>query len=139
MSYVSYCSSCLSSVFFSCTSTRGGFVEEEDRCSFTPFQTKKMENWEDQVIYSSPGARVIDVKQELPVDKGYNIYGQAREELKVPRFSWSQILPNSSPRSCVTTSFNSSMLDFSNSSKAGAKHHQLDHSSQEVRDGWYNC
>ena len=106
-----------------------------DRCSFTTFQTKKMENWDDPVVYSSAGARVIDIKQELSVDKGYNIFGQAREELQVPMSSWSQILPNSSPRSCVTTSFNSSMLDFSNSSKAEARHHQLDHSSQEVR-GW---
>lgn len=73
----------------------------------------------------------VDVKQELS-GKGY-IFGPTREEIPVPRSSWIQVLPNSSPRSCITTSFNSNMLDFSNS-KAETRPQQLDHSSQEVKN-----
>lgn len=103
---------------------------EEDRCSFAPFQARKMENWQDQLMYPSLGSCIANVKQELS-DKGC-IFNQPSEEIQAPKTSWSQILPNSSPRSCVTTSFNSSMLDFSNN-KPEPRHHQLDHSSQEVR------
>lgn len=107
----------------------GGVIEEEDRCSFTPFQTsKKMENWADQAIHPSTGM----IKQELS-DKRC-IFGQATlEEIQASRSPWTQMLPNSSPRSCITTSLNSNMLDFSNSKPEETRHHhlQLDHSSQE--------
>nr|QOJ43709.1 bHLH transcription factor [Dracaena cambodiana] len=105
-----------------------GGLMEEDRCSFAPFQARKMENWQDQLMYPSLGSCIANVKQELS-DKGC-IFNQPSEEIQAPKTSWSQILPNSSPRSCVTTSFNSSMLDFSNN-KPEPRRHQLDHSSQE--------
>nr|QOJ43669.1 bHLH transcription factor [Dracaena cambodiana] len=107
----------------------GGLVEEDRSCSFTPFYPKKMENWQEQLMYPSVNARIVDMKQELS-DKEY-IFCQANEEIQAPRSSWNQILPNSSPRSCITTSFNSSMLDFSNSKADTRQYHQLDHSSQE--------
>lgn len=79
---------------------------EEDKQNLTSYQTKKMENWEDQVIYPS-------VKGEFQINP-YS-YQQTIEDIQAPKCLWSQIIPNSSPRPCITRSFNSNMLDFTNS------------------------
>nr|DAD26867.1 TPA_asm: hypothetical protein HUJ06_028335 [Nelumbo nucifera] len=105
----------------------GGLVGEEDRSALGHFQAKKLENWEDQLLYQSPSSvPSVDVKQEVS-ENGY-VYGHGNEEFQSARSSWSQVMPASSPRSCVT-SFSSNMLDFSNS-KSDGKHQQPDHSSE---------
>ncbi|KAJ6851863.1 transcription factor bHLH68-like [Iris pallida] len=113
----------------------GGLVEEEERCSYTSLiQAKRMENWEDhQVSYPTASSRMVNVENELSADRAGFLYGLGKHEASAMASSWSQILPNSSPRSCVTTSFNStssSMLDFSRNTATERKHRQLDHSSE---------
>ncbi|XP_020263988.1 transcription factor bHLH68 isoform X2 [Asparagus officinalis] len=105
----------------------GGLVEEDRCCLLTPFQNNKVEKWQNNLMYP-PSSACIDVKQDLST-KGC-IYGQTKEEIQTPRSSWSQFLPNSSPRSCVTTNFNGSMLDFANN-KTDTRQQELEHSSQE--------
>ncbi|KAJ4958022.1 hypothetical protein NE237_025133 [Protea cynaroides] len=105
----------------------GGFVGEEDRAGLNQFQSKKLDNWEDQVLFPSPSVPAVDVKQEAS-ENGY-VYGHGGdEELQGVRPTWSQIMSASSPRSCVT-SYSSNMLDFSNN-KGDGKHQQPDHSSE---------
>ncbi|KAG1330421.1 transcription factor bHLH68 [Cocos nucifera] len=102
----------------------GGLVGEEERCSLTTFQPKKIENWDDQMVYPSACAYMIDVKQES--SEGGYAYGHGNGDIHASK---SLLVPVSSPRSCVTTSFGSNMLDFSNS-KGERRHHQSDQSSE---------
>ncbi|XP_010920705.1 transcription factor bHLH68 [Elaeis guineensis] len=105
----------------------GGLMEEEGRCSFTPFRAKSsVDNWEDQVLYPSASTQMVDVKQET--SEGGYLYSHGNEEIQAPRSPWSQVLPTSSPRSCITN-FSRNMLDFS-STKAEKKHLHPDHSSE---------
>ncbi|KAJ4951008.1 hypothetical protein NE237_027840 [Protea cynaroides] len=103
----------------------GGTVGVEDRVGLNQFQSKKLDNWEDQVLISVPP---VDVKQEAS-ESGY-VYGHGNEDqLQGSRPTWSQIMPPaSSSRSCVT-SFSSNMLDFSNNKREG-RNQQPDHSSE---------
>nr|QDH08901.1 transcription factor bHLH68 isoform X1 [Cymbidium sinense] len=107
----------------------GGLVGEEERYSLgTPF--KKALNWEEQLMHQSQGPYAIDVKQENS-ESLYN-HGSTSEEIQPAAgstASWSQILPVSSPRSCVTSSLSCNMLDFSNN-KAERRHLPPDHSSE---------
>ncbi|MQM20700.1 hypothetical protein Taro_053725 [Colocasia esculenta] len=108
----------------------GGLIGEEERCStLTPFPAKKMESWEEQLLYQSMGGNnMVDVKQE-PSEKGY-VYGHGNEEIPASlRSTWSPGLPVSSPRSCVT-SLSSNVLDFSTSCKLEGRRQQMDHSSE---------
>ncbi|XP_073012246.1 transcription factor bHLH68-like isoform X1 [Typha latifolia] len=105
----------------------GGLAGEDERCSSTPFQPKKIESWEDQVAYPAADANIVGAKKENSVC-GY-AYSHGNEEIQASKLQWSQVLPASSPRSCVTTSYNSSMLDFSNS-KSEKRHQQPDNSSE---------
>ncbi|KAJ0989242.1 hypothetical protein J5N97_007598 [Dioscorea zingiberensis] len=102
----------------------GGLVGEDESCTvnLNPFQGRKMENWEDQVgvNYSSTSSHMAgDVKQESS-ESGYHVYGHG---------SCDEIHGG---RSCVTTSFSSSMLDFSSNTNKPEKRqaHQQDHSSE---------
>ncbi|XP_077219097.1 transcription factor bHLH68-like isoform X2 [Tasmannia lanceolata] len=104
----------------------GGLVDEDDRCSFNHLQAKKMENWEEQVLFSSSNAHMGDVKQESS-ESGYSCRPR-NEEFQEVMSPWGQILPASSPRSCITN-FSTNMLDFSNSQLEG-RHQQPDHSSE---------
>lgn len=100
-----------------CKSSRGGIVGEEEKYGSTPFQTKKMEicaDQPDQVPYPSATAQIADVKR-VPLGNG-NVHSRGSEEIQVSGSAWSRILPASSPRSCITTSFSTNMLDFSNNS-----------------------
>ncbi|XP_061350590.1 transcription factor bHLH68-like isoform X2 [Gastrolobium bilobum] len=93
----------------------GGMVAEEDKVGMGQFQTKKLENWEDQMLGQDPNASLVDVKQESSV----NSYGN--EELQPSKHAWS-------PKSSVT-SFSSNMLDFSNNN-TDARHPPPDRSSE---------
>lgn len=103
----------------------GGMGQDGDKYSLNPFQHKRMGNWEDPVLYPSLSEHNIDVKQEIS-DGGYALYGHEGIHGSLP--SWAQTLQTSSPTSCVTTSLNHSMLDFS-SSKA-ERNHQINHPSE---------
>ncbi|XP_020673659.1 transcription factor bHLH68-like [Dendrobium catenatum] len=100
----------------------GGLATQEERYSLsTPFQTKKMENLENQLIYHSQGAQVQDLKQENSEDSGYAFS-------HVSSSSWGPIV-TVSPRSCDTSSFSRNMLNFSNK-KTDRKHQLTDHFSE---------
>lgn len=98
-------------------------MDEQGKAGMGQFiQTKKLESWEDQMLGQAPNASLVDVKQENLVNS--YAYGHGSEELQSSKPSWS-------PKSCVTTSFSSNMLDFSNN-KTDARHPPPDLSS-EVR------
>lgn len=102
---------------------RSGVVDEQGKAGMGQFiQTKKLESWEDQMLGQAPNASLVDVKQENLVNS--YAYGHGSEELQSSKPSWS-------PKSCVTTSFSSNMLDFSNN-KTDGRHPPPDLSS-EVR------
>ncbi|KAG5022005.1 hypothetical protein AAZX31_07G079600 [Glycine max] len=98
-----------------------GVVDEQGKAGMGQFiQTKKLESWEDQMLGQAPNASLVDVKQENLVNS--YAYGHGSEELQSSKPSWS-------PKSCVTTSFSSNMLDFSNN-KTDARHPPPDLSSE---------
>ncbi|GLU22237.1 hypothetical protein SLE2022_383270 [Rubroshorea leprosula] len=105
---------------------------EEDRFGqLSHFQPRKLENWEDQILNPSSRVPFVDVKQE--VSQNSNVYGHGDEEFQAPRpaANWPQIMPVSSPRSCVTSLSSNNMLDFSyNKSDGSNKHPAADHSSE---------
>lgn len=94
-------------------------MEGEDRCGFTPFRAKSVDNWEDQVLYPSASTHMVDVKQETS-ESGY-LYSRGNEEIQAPRSPWRQVLPTSSPRSCIT-SFSRNMLDFAEKTHLHPEH-----------------
>ncbi|GLU14475.1 hypothetical protein SLE2022_310430 [Rubroshorea leprosula] len=106
---------------------------EEDRFSMGQFQPKKLENWDDQVL--NPSLRVpVDVKHEVSQNSNH-LYGHGDEEFQTTRgASWPQIMPVSSPRSCVTSLSSNNILDFSYTNKpdhGNNNHPALDHSASE--------
>ncbi|XP_027341128.1 transcription factor bHLH68-like isoform X1 [Abrus precatorius] len=88
-----------------------GLVSEEDKGGMCQVQSKRLENWEEQMLSQAPSAPLVDVKQESSVHS--YVYGHGNEDFQAAKPTWSQIVPASSTKSCVT-SFSSSMLDFSN-------------------------
>ncbi|XP_072961823.1 transcription factor bHLH68 [Typha angustifolia] len=108
----------------------GGLVGEEERYSSNTFQPKKIEAWEDQVVYPTGSAHNICCpKQENYESTGY-VYIHGNEEIQVPKSPWGRLLSATSPRSCITSSsFSSNMLDFSNKKPEG-RHSQPDNSSE---------
>ncbi|XP_020220726.1 transcription factor bHLH68 isoform X2 [Cajanus cajan] len=86
----------------------GILVPEEEKGSMCQVESKKLENWEEQMLSQAPSA---SIKQESSVNS--YVYGHGNEEFQAAKPTWSQIVPSSSPKSSVT-SFSSSMLDFSN-------------------------
>ncbi|GAV64447.1 LOW QUALITY PROTEIN: hypothetical protein CFOL_v3_07965, partial [Cephalotus follicularis] len=104
----------------------GRLSGDEERFGPSDSQHRKLENWEDQIPNPSPRVNVIDVKQEVSLNS--NLYGHGSEDFHAPRPAWSQILPVSSPRSCVTT-LSSNVLDFSYNKADGSNQHP-DHSSE---------
>ncbi|XP_031277759.1 transcription factor bHLH68-like [Pistacia vera] len=116
----------------------GGLSSDEDKfVNLNHFQSKKFENYEDhQIINPSLRAPVGDIKQEV-VTQSSNLYGHGGEEFQAPTpANWPQIMPVSSPRSCVT-SLNTNILDFSfteadgnNNNNNNNNHQNPDHSSE---------
>ncbi|KAF9613410.1 hypothetical protein IFM89_008240 [Coptis chinensis] len=109
----------------------GGLVGEQDRSGVSHFQNKKLENWEDQVLYSSSSTvPVVDVKQEISEGAYAAAYNHGNhEELQGTRpTNWSHVMAASSPKSCVTSFSSNNILDFSN--KADGRHPQPEHSSE---------
>lgn len=107
----------------------GGLVEEEDK---SVHMVKKLENNWDEQSFLSQHDSVIDVNQK-DLRNSYNMYEdgnnvefhhQTAELAAKPTWS-AQMIPVSSPKSCVTT-LSSNMLDFSNKNT----HPTPDHSSE---------
>ena len=115
--------------------SRGGLsASDEESFRLSHFQPKKLENWEDQILNQSQRALPVNVdviKQEI--SQNSNLYGlEDHEEFQaLPRpAAWSQqIMPVSSPRSCVTSLSNNNILDFSYKKMDGSNQN-LDHSSE---------
>ncbi|XP_061984675.1 transcription factor bHLH68-like isoform X2 [Populus nigra] len=101
----------------------GGSSGDEDRYGMSQFQAKKLENWEDQILNPSPSISVVaDVKQE--VSHNSNLYGHGDEDFQALRSpAWPQVMPVSSPRSCVTSISSTNILDFSYNKADGANQH----------------
>ncbi|KAJ6845428.1 transcription factor bHLH68-like [Iris pallida] len=117
--------------------------------SLNDFQTRKLvdvDGWEDPTVAydASAAAHGADDANRVASESRY-MYGsteeiqqQLAEAAAASWASWGQTnsnLPVSSPRSCVTTSLGSNMLDFSNGKPAekrrlGAQPALLDHSSE---------
>ncbi|WCJ40810.1 basic helix-loop-helix (bHLH) DNA-binding superfamily protein [Euphorbia peplus] len=118
--------------------------EEEDRYGLSNFQQiKKLGNWEEQMLnLNPPFSRVLhphphhvvgDIKQNINLEG----HEDDHEEFQTPKWSshnhhqHHQVnIPHvSSPRSCVTTSPTTNMLDFSYTNP-DASNHQPDQSSE---------
>ncbi|CAL4896302.1 unnamed protein product [Urochloa decumbens] len=122
----------------------GGLVGDHGRYSATAaLLSKGLESWGDQ---AAPGMAAL--KEEgscgMPQQPAYNFYGShlAGGDHEMPasgganKSQLSQMLLASSPRSCITTSLGSNMLDFSNSAPAAPElrsHHHNSDNSSEVR------
>ncbi|CAN6335934.1 unnamed protein product [Urochloa humidicola] len=120
----------------------GGLVGDHGRYSATAaLLSKGLESWGDQAA-----AGMAALKEEgscgMPQQAAYNFYGShlAGGDHEMPasgganKSQLSQMLLASSPRSCITTSLGSNMLDFSNSTPAAPElrshHHHSDNSSE---------
>lgn len=133
-----------------CIYNSGGLVGDQERYSTTTaLLSKGLENWGDhQQAAAAASACMVGMKEEGSMAQSgsgaaapYNFYGshlaasdsheiQAKSQL-------SQMIMASSPRSCVTTSLGSNMLDFSNSAVVppppelrNHHHHHSDNSSE---------
>lgn len=105
---------------------RGGFTGDEDMFGTTLLQQKALENGEDKVLNSSSfRVPVLDVKQEST-----HYYRQVDDEFQACKSSWPQLIPVSSPNSCIT-SLSNSFLNFS-SSKGNRKNQNPDQYSSKV-------
>lgn len=110
-----------------------GASEQERFVSSSPFQYKKLENWEDQILNPSS---IVDVKQEVAQTSSL-LYGAVVDDefhgSNYNRHSWSQIMPppaSSPPTSCVTT-LSTSLLNFSASTHAGKNNHHPPENTSE--------
>ena len=86
--------------------------------------------WEDQILNLSQRVHSsVDVKQEV-VSHNSHLYNHGDEGFQTSSrpTNWSQIMPASSPRSCVTSLSATNILDFSN--KAGVRNQHADHSTE---------
>ncbi|KAF3328738.1 transcription factor bHLH68-like isoform X1 [Carex littledalei] len=95
-----------------------GLSEEERYAYSIAAQSRKLENWDDKSV-------------NKPDQYAYNSATNGNhEEIPGPKSQWNQLLPASSPRSCITTtSLGSNMLDFSNC-LPDRRPHQSDNSSE---------
>jgi len=112
---------------------------DEDKFLMNNFQPKRLENWEDHQILNNPSPRVpvIDaIKQE--VSQNSNLYSHGDEDFQAPRSAWSQMMPVSSPSSCVTSfrnnnNNNNNLFDFSYNKVDGRNIEHPDQSSNQVK------
>ncbi|XP_044496047.1 transcription factor bHLH68-like isoform X2 [Mangifera indica] len=109
----------------------GSSGDEEKFVNLNHLQPKKLENYENQIINPSLRTPVCDVKQV--VTEISNLYGHGGAEFQAPTpTNWPQIMPVSSPRSCVT-SLNTDILNFSSTEADGNNNNNNqnpDHSSE---------
>ncbi|KAL5572635.1 hypothetical protein UlMin_022232 [Ulmus minor] len=94
--------------------------EEEKEGIMNHFYVKKLGNLEEQMLSQAPNASIVGVKQENSASSYVYGHGGSEEfhhqaaDSAAKSAAWShQVMPNSSPQSCVTN-FSNNMLDFSN-------------------------
>uniref|UniRef100_A0A5B7AQM2 Putative transcription factor bHLH68-like n=1 Tax=Davidia involucrata TaxID=16924 RepID=A0A5B7AQM2_DAVIN len=94
-------------------------------------ESKKLENWEDQILNPALRVPVGDVKLKQEVSQSSQLYGHGGGDEFQAASSWSshQVMPVSSPRSCVTSLSCTNVLDFSNN-KTDERNQHPDHSSE---------
>ncbi|XP_060172446.1 transcription factor bHLH68 [Lycium barbarum] len=108
----------------------GGLVGEEDKVvHLSNMQVKKLENnWDEQTFLSQPDSvNQKSIPNSYMYEHGNNVEFHQNTELAA-KPTWTQMLPVSSPKSCVTT-LSSNMLDFSNNN-SDSKRPPPDHSSE---------
>jgi len=112
-------------------------ADEEDKFVMSHFQPKKLEIWEDQILNPTPRVPIVDViKQE--VSQNSNFFGHGDEDFQPPRSACSEMMPVSSPRSCVITSFTTNNNDNNNNifdlsyNKVDARNQHPDQSSESI-------
>lgn len=104
----------------------GGLVGGEDKSeNLSNMQVKKLENNWDEQAFLSQSDSVVEVNQKNVANSYMYEHGN---NVDLHQQTWSQMMPVSSPKSCVTT-LSSNMLDFSNK-KSDARHQLPDHSSE---------
>ncbi|KAE8736120.1 bHLH113 protein [Hibiscus syriacus] len=88
----------------------GGVSGEEERFGTSHYQPKKLEIWESQILSPSPRVPlVVDVKQEITQNS--NLLGHSNDEFQASAAAWSQIMPVSPPRSCITNLSSNNILE----------------------------
>ncbi|KAL5231103.1 hypothetical protein ABZP36_029879 [Zizania latifolia] len=128
----------------------GGLAGDQERYSATAaLLSKGLENWGDHAA-AAASACVVGTKEEgsmaqaaSTASAAYSFYGSShlagdQHEIQTgggaKSSKLSQMLLASSPRSCITTSLGSSMLDFSNTAPTAERrshgHHNSDNSSE---------
>lgn len=131
---------------------RGGLVggDHERYTATAALLSKGIENWGDHAAAAASACMVgggLKEERSAMSQPPYNFYGShshlaAGDQHEMPlapggganKSQLSQMLLASSPRSCITTSLGSNMLDFSNSAppppELKSHHHQSDNSSE---------
>ncbi|KAL9264905.1 Transcription factor bHLH68-like protein [Drosera capensis] len=107
--------------------------EADHRFSPNHFQPRKLGTWDHNMNPISASHSEDDrVREEENRENSISYRHEDHEVLSGTRASpWPQILPASSPpKSCVTSSLNSSILDFSSSNKATQWNQHADNSSE---------
>lgn len=111
-----------------------GLPGEEERIAFSPFQSKKLDEWNDQMLnIPSPIVPMPDViKQE--VSQSGNLYHHGHDqEFQVSGAPWSHMVPvSSSPRSSVASFSSNNLLDFTYN-KTDHRKNQLPDTSEVIK------
>lgn len=124
-------------------------MEEEDKSGVSHLQqVLKLDKWEEQLLHhhhqqqqqqaSSIGSINSihnDIKQENS-SNNYHVFGSSNINPEFREPTWPQMMPVSSPKSCVT-SLGTNMLDFSNN-KADGRQFLPDRSSEVFIRVWYS-
>lgn len=101
-----------------------GLMSESDKekCQMSNIlRTKKgLENWEEQLFRSPPDGCLGDVSLQQSTKK--YMYGHENEEYeRVPKPSWSPVMPVSPPTSCVTSLNSNNLVEFSGRKSDGKR------------------
>lgn len=105
--------------------------EADHRFSPSHFQPRKFYTWDHNMNAISGSHSEDDRARAEDMENSNSYRHEDHEVFSGTRASqWPQILPASSPKSCVTSSLNSSILDFSSSTKATQWNQHADNSSE---------
>eukprot|EP00256_Glycine_max_P063348 XP_014633138.1 transcription factor bHLH68 isoform X3 [Glycine max] len=108
-----------------------GLPGEEERVAFSHFQSKKLDEWNEQMLNPSSIVPMADViKQE--VSQSGNLYHHGHDqEFQVSGAPWSHMVPvSSSPRSSVASFSSNNLLDFTYNKTDHRKNQLPDHTSE---------
>ncbi|WOL09318.1 transcription factor bHLH68-like [Canna indica] len=115
----------------------GGYnLGEEEKYGLTAdhLHSRKMENWEEQLLFPSTAAMAEHIKQEYSAGSGYHHlhgHGSSSEEVQASKGPWNQILPPPPASSCITTR---NMLDFTANHTHSPSAERLMHHQPPIAD-----